>query len=379
MNYIVICLVCFALFVDAEKWYGRPNPHKKPEFARYMIRNGDWGTLATSSRIYEQPFGDLVSFADGPVESNKGTPYFFISSMSTTWKNIQHNSTVSLTVSEAQSDYCEIKGVDPMEPTCARITLTGEVEQVSNKKELAFAKLTMFSRHPAMKDWPIGHGWHFMALRLSSVNLLSWYGGMSHIKLDDYFNAKDFARKGFPSKSLHPFKAKWTGRPNPHKKSIFARYMIRNGDWGTLATSSGIYKQAFGDLVSFADGPVGSNKGAPYFFISSMSTTWKNIQHNNTVSLTVSEAQSDYCETRGIDPMEPTCARITLTGQVEQVSDEKELVFAKKTKFTRHPAMKDWPIGHGWHFMALRVSSVNLLSWYGGMSHIKLDDYFNIE
>ena len=33
-------------------------------------------------------------------------------------------------------------------------------------------------------------GWRFMALRLTSVNVLSWYGGISHVKVNDYYNAK---------------------------------------------------------------------------------------------------------------------------------------------------------------------------------------------
>ena len=37
------------------------------------------------------------------------------------------NSTVSLTVSEAESDYCDAKELDPEEPVCGRVMLTGEV------------------------------------------------------------------------------------------------------------------------------------------------------------------------------------------------------------------------------------------------------------
>merc|ERR1712212_1290350 len=92
--------------------------------------------------------------------------------------------------SEMQSDYCTSKGLDPMDPPCARIMLTGKAVVVTDEKELAFAKTTMFTRHPAMKKWPVGHGWHFTALRLTSVNLLSWYGGISHIKVSDYLNYK---------------------------------------------------------------------------------------------------------------------------------------------------------------------------------------------
>ena len=51
--------------------------------------------------------------------------------------------------------------------------------------------------------------------------------------------------------------------------------MVRNADWGVISASSGIYHQAFGTVVSFADGPVGESTGTPYFYIAEMSTTWK--------------------------------------------------------------------------------------------------------
>ena len=58
---------------------------------------------------------------------------------------------------------------------------------------------------------------------------------------------------------------------------ISARYMVRNADWGVISASSGIYHQAFGTVVSFADGPIGGSTGTPYFYIAEMSTTWKVI------------------------------------------------------------------------------------------------------
>ena len=42
----------------------------------------------------------------------------------------------------------------------------------------------------------------------------------------------------------------------------------------------------------------------------------QNINYNNTVSLSVTQAMSDYCSKQDIDPEEPICARVTLTGKV---------------------------------------------------------------
>ena len=59
-----------------------------------------------------------------------------------------------------------------------------------------------------------------------------------------------------------------------YHSSITARYMVRNADYGIISASSARYHQAFGTLVSFADGPVGGSTGTPYFYIAEMSTTW---------------------------------------------------------------------------------------------------------
>lgn len=86
---------------------------------------------------------------------------------------------------------------------------------VTDSKELAFAKDALFTRHPAMKDWPSTHGefpldnfliiliinyfliifcfildWTFYNLVPTHVHLLDYYGGATHVPLDEYFKAK---------------------------------------------------------------------------------------------------------------------------------------------------------------------------------------------
>lgn len=51
----------------------------------------------------------------------------------------------------------ECAGWDPEEPVCARVTLGGTMTPVSSDM-LAFAKRSLFSRHPAMAEWPTSHG-----------------------------------------------------------------------------------------------------------------------------------------------------------------------------------------------------------------------------
>ncbi len=98
---------------------------------------------------------------------------------------------------------------------------------------------------------------------------------------------------------------------------FLARYLVHYGDWGVLAAVSPEFGYApFGTLQSFSDGTLNKSSGVPYFYVASVSDTYKNIQYNNTVSLTISLTESTYCEQQHLDPEEPPCSRVTLFGKV---------------------------------------------------------------
>jgi hypothetical protein len=62
--------------------------------------------------------------------------------------------------------------------------------------------------------------------------------------------------------------------------------------------------------------------------------------------MTVSLAQGTYCDSNQLDPEDPRCAHVILTGHMETVrpgSDEE--AFARKALFKRHPEMPSWPTG----------------------------------
>ena len=42
------------------------------------------------------------------------------------------------------------------DPTCAKLSISGEMRKVPSE-QLEEAQELLFSRHPAMKDWPAGH------------------------------------------------------------------------------------------------------------------------------------------------------------------------------------------------------------------------------
>ncbi|CAJ1079667.1 protein CREG2 [Xyrichtys novacula] len=174
---------------------GGPPPHQETaRTARYIAHTSDWGHLATIStqeKIKGLPFGNIFSISDGPVDNSTGVIYFYVTPMDNTVIDLKDNPYASITFTEAEGEFCRQMAYDPEDPRCARLTLTGKMVEVA-PEELAFAKEAMFSRHPVMAKWPVGHKWFFMKLELIQVWLQDWVGGVSLIPLEDYFKATPF-------------------------------------------------------------------------------------------------------------------------------------------------------------------------------------------
>ncbi|CAH1776041.1 unnamed protein product, partial [Owenia fusiformis] len=166
-------------------WPPPPPWQQKAHMARYLAHYADWCVVSSFSEdLGGVPFGELQSFADGTLDESSGTPYFYLAEVSTMLKNIKFNNSVSITVSQAQSDYCSKHQMDPELPTCSRVTLSGKMLAVEGQ-EAATAKRYLFSRHPDMPTW--GSGWYFYKLNIRSIFLLDYYGGAAHVQVDEYY------------------------------------------------------------------------------------------------------------------------------------------------------------------------------------------------
>ena len=67
-------------------------------------------------------------------------------------------------------------------------------------------------------------------------------------------------------------------------------------------------------MVSFRDGLPHKGSGIPYFFLTTFDPSAKDAMKDERSSFTVSECPLETCGK--IDPENPNCARITLTGKV---------------------------------------------------------------
>uniref|UniRef100_UPI00398F3CC5 protein CREG2 isoform X2 n=1 Tax=Pristiophorus japonicus TaxID=55135 RepID=UPI00398F3CC5 len=168
-----------------------PSHQEKARIARYMVHSTNWGFLATLStldKIKGMPFGNIFSISDGLLDNSTGIPFFYVTPMDSTVADLMNNPSASLTLSEAEIDYCRQNLIDPEDPRCARLTLAGQMVTVPTD-EIEFARQAMFSRHPVMKKWPPDHNWFFMKMDIQQVWLQNWFGGVAIIPLEDYFKA----------------------------------------------------------------------------------------------------------------------------------------------------------------------------------------------
>ncbi|XP_027301745.2 protein CREG2 isoform X4 [Anas platyrhynchos] len=94
----------------------------------------------------------------------------------------------SLTLPEADGNFCRKNAVDPEDPRCARLTLTGQMVTVP-PEETEFAKQAMFSRHPVIRKWPHSYEWFFMKMNIERIWLQSWYAGVSAVPVEEYLKA----------------------------------------------------------------------------------------------------------------------------------------------------------------------------------------------
>ncbi|GMY13507.1 protein CREG1 [Fagus crenata] len=166
----------------------KPDPNNAAATARWLVSQNSWGVLNTiSSDLGGAPFGNVVSFSDGLPNKGSGIPYFYLTALDPTARDALKDDRASLTISEYPIGTCG--KIDPENPTCAKITLTGKLKLVDeNSKEAEFAKSALFSKHAEMKGWPKDHEFQFFKLEIENIFLIDWFGGPKPLTLDQYLH-----------------------------------------------------------------------------------------------------------------------------------------------------------------------------------------------
>ncbi|KAG1327029.1 protein CREG1 [Cocos nucifera] len=166
----------------------KPDPDDAAATARWLVSRNSWGVLSTiSSDLEGAPFGNVVSFSDGPPGDGHGIPYFYLTTLDPTARDALKDERSSFTLSEFPLGTCG--ETDPENPTCAKLTLTGKLKLVdSQSTEAEFAQLALFSKHAEMKDWPEDHHFQIFKLDIEDIFLIDWFGGRKPLSPAQYLN-----------------------------------------------------------------------------------------------------------------------------------------------------------------------------------------------
>ena len=157
----------------------------------------DWASMATISTrdgIETYPFSNVFSVSDGKnITLSSGIPYLYLTPLEMSVHDLNRDNRASLSMSLAQKHYCVDDKLDPEDPRCAHIILTGRVVAVEEgTEEERFAKESLFARHPVMAGWPKDHGFYFAKLDIKTVILLAWFGGVNDVPVEDYYEATPY-------------------------------------------------------------------------------------------------------------------------------------------------------------------------------------------
>lgn len=167
-----------------------PDHTKLIEMARYVLHNTDWASIATISTlpaITGFPFTNVKSIVDGSLANSTGVPYFYMSPLDFSARDLSQNSRCTILVSLEQTPYCERQKFDPQDPRCTRLMLSGKMKKVKpDTQEHIFAKAALFERHPDFVNYPADHGWFVAKLKIVQIAMVDWFGGAKYIPVHDY-------------------------------------------------------------------------------------------------------------------------------------------------------------------------------------------------
>ncbi|KAK9790117.1 hypothetical protein WJX73_002745 [Symbiochloris irregularis] len=168
----------------------RPPHVETARMTRWLVHANDWGTLSTISvKHHGVPFGNTASYSDGAMSHSTGRLLFYLTLMDATAQDAAANPNVTLSIAEAQlPGSCGT--TDPEDPTCAKVSITGQLKPVEAGEKLKEAKEILFQRHPQMAKWPVGHHFTVYELHIEYIQLLDYYGGAIDVPVPEYFAAE---------------------------------------------------------------------------------------------------------------------------------------------------------------------------------------------
>jgi len=149
-----------------------------------------WAFIATTSlHLDGVAFGNVASVANYTLSGKAGIPFLYTSPMDTSMQDIARNSNCSLTFSAQANGYCTPIDVDPEDPLCLRLTLSGVLTNHAANASPELVK-HLFAVHPEFASWPKNHDWQVWYLDIGNIWLIDMFGGATNISPEAYWRYK---------------------------------------------------------------------------------------------------------------------------------------------------------------------------------------------
>lgn len=181
----------------------RPTDHAK--VARNLVHNSDWaavGTISVDSKILGFPMVNVISVAD----NKEGVIYFMLVDLDFTGQDWRKQNNVTFLFTQDVNGECRANKKDPMEPTCARAMLSGNVIEIVEQKEKDSAEKLFLKRHPAGAKWIESHEFYLCKLNIEHIYVLDFYGGPHEVSAEDYYKSPLYEEESNEIVFKFPFK-----------------------------------------------------------------------------------------------------------------------------------------------------------------------------
>ncbi|XP_023301314.2 protein CREG1 [Lucilia cuprina] len=172
------------------------------KIARNLVHQANWasvGTISTHSAVKDYPMVNIISINDNDAfGQSTGRIRFLLTDLDFTGPDWQHNNKATFLFTDEQLMHCSKRPwpdnnspIDPMEPTCARAIISGQVVKMDKSSNDYDGALVAFvERHPAAKNWLKAHSFYLCELNITNIFVLDYYGGPHTVNITDYYNTK---------------------------------------------------------------------------------------------------------------------------------------------------------------------------------------------
>ena len=100
------------------------------------------------------------------------------------------------------------------------------------------------------------------------------------------------------------------------------------------------------------------------------------LSFHNYLSLSISEFQNGICSALNLDPEDPRCSRLTISGSLVKVpstNEDYDQIMSKMIE--RHPQVVNWK-DLNFYLVELEIKRIWLIDYFGGGYNMPLKDYY---